>query len=48
MPLEATKEGALVAGTGHSGFPNQINNVRAFPCILVVPLTFMGEQSMRI
>jgi malate dehydrogenase (oxaloacetate-decarboxylating) len=33
MPDEARKGGALVVGTGRSDFPNQVNNVLAFPGI---------------
>ncbi len=33
MPEEAIKGGAFVVGTGRSDFPNQINNVLAFPGI---------------
>lgn len=33
MPDEALRGGALVVGTGRSDFPNQINNVIAFPGI---------------
>lgn len=33
MPEEALKAGAAVVGTGRSDFPNQINNVLAFPGI---------------
>ncbi|MEK6922104.1 MAG: NADP-dependent malic enzyme [Nanoarchaeota archaeon] len=33
MPDEAKKAGAFVVGTGRSDFPNQINNVLAFPGI---------------
>ncbi len=33
MPDEARKAGAAVVGTGRSDFPNQINNVLAFPGI---------------
>ncbi len=33
MPDEALKAGAAVVGTGRSDFPNQINNVLAFPGI---------------
>lgn len=33
MPDEATAAGAAVVGTGRSDFPNQINNVLAFPGI---------------
>lgn len=31
MPDEAKKGGAYIAGTGRSDFPNQVNNVLAFP-----------------
>lgn len=33
MPLEAKEAGARVVGTGRSDFPNQVNNVLAFPGI---------------
>ncbi|GMO56360.1 MAG: malate dehydrogenase [Treponemataceae bacterium] len=33
MPEEAKKAGAAIVGTGRSDFPNQINNVLAFPGI---------------
>ncbi|MEM9282997.1 MAG: NADP-dependent malic enzyme [Verrucomicrobiota bacterium] len=33
MPEEARKGGAAVVGTGRSDFPNQVNNVLAFPGI---------------
>ena len=33
MPEEAKKGGAYIVGTGRSDFPNQINNVLAFPGI---------------
>ena len=33
MPDEAIEAGAAVVGTGRSDFPNQINNVLAFPGI---------------
>ena len=33
MPDEALRAGARVVGTGRSDFPNQINNVLAFPGI---------------
>jgi len=33
MPEEAAKGGAAIIGTGRSDFPNQINNVLAFPGI---------------
>ena len=31
MPDEAIKAGAFIVGTGRSDFPNQINNLLAFP-----------------
>ncbi|OGG23743.1 malate dehydrogenase [Candidatus Gottesmanbacteria bacterium RIFCSPLOWO2_01_FULL_43_11b] len=33
MPDEAIKAGAFIVGTGRSDFPNQVNNVLAFPGI---------------
>ena len=33
MPQDALKAGAFIVGTGRSDFPNQINNVLAFPGI---------------
>lgn len=33
MPDEARRAGAAVVGTGRIDFPNQINNVLAFPGI---------------
>jgi len=33
MPEDAKKAGAAVVGTGRSDYPNQINNVLAFPGI---------------
>jgi malate dehydrogenase (oxaloacetate-decarboxylating) len=33
MPDEAKKAGAYIVGTGRSDFPNQINNLLAFPGI---------------
>jgi len=33
MPAEAEKGGAAIVGTGRSDFPNQVNNVLAFPGI---------------
>ena len=35
-PNDAKEAGAKVVGTGRSDFPNQINNVLAFPGILEV------------
>ena len=31
MPDDAKKGGAAIAGTGRSDFPNQVNNLLAFP-----------------
>jgi malate dehydrogenase (oxaloacetate-decarboxylating) len=33
MPQDAKEAGVLVVGTGRSDFPNQVNNVLAFPGI---------------
>ena len=33
MPEDAKEAGAIVVGTGRSDFPNQVNNVLAFPGI---------------
>ena len=33
MPEEAKEAGAFIVGTGRSDFPNQVNNVLAFPGI---------------
>ncbi|MBE6715624.1 MAG: NADP-dependent malic enzyme [Ruminococcaceae bacterium] len=41
MPDEAKRAGAAVVGTGRSDFPNQVNNVLAFPGI------FKGALSVR-
>ncbi len=41
MPNEALEAGAAVVGTGRSDFPNQINNVLAFPGI------FRGAMDVR-
>lgn len=48
MPSEAKEAGAMVIGTGRSDFPNQVNNVLAFPGIfrgaLDVRATHINEQ----
>jgi len=48
MPEEAKKAGAKVVGTGRSDFPNQVNNVLAFPGIfrgaLDVRATHINEK----
>lgn len=41
MPDEAKEAGAIIVGTGRSDFPNQINNVLAFPGI------FKGALAVR-
>ncbi|HEX8974467.1 MAG TPA: NADP-dependent malic enzyme [Patescibacteria group bacterium] len=42
MPMEALKGGAAIVATGRSDFPNQINNVLAFPGI------FRGALDSRV
>lgn len=37
MPEDAKEAGAAVIGTGRSDYPNQVNNVLAFPGFSVVP-----------
>lgn len=44
MPDEAKKGGARVIGTGRSDFPNQINNVLAFPGIFKGALAARAER----
>ncbi|MGE7216174.1 NAD(P)-dependent malic enzyme [Priestia koreensis] len=48
MPEEAKEAGAMVIGTGRSDFPNQVNNVLAFPGIfrgaLDVRATHINEK----
>ncbi|WP_099362158.1 NAD(P)-dependent malic enzyme [Fredinandcohnia onubensis] len=48
MPDEALEAGAMVVGTGRSDFPNQVNNVLAFPGIfrgaLDARATHINEQ----
>ena len=44
MPDEAKKGGAAVVGTGRSDFPNQINNVLAFPGIFRGALDVRASQ----
>lgn len=41
MPVEAKAAGARIVGTGRSDFPNQVNNILAFPGI------FKGALSVR-
>ena len=44
MPDEARKGGAAIVGTGRSDFPNQVNNVLAFPGIFRGALDAGAEQ----
>ena len=48
MPEDAKEAGAIVVGTGRSDFPNQVNNVLAFPGIfrgaLEVQATDINEE----
>ncbi len=44
MPDEALKAGARIVGTGRSDFPNQINNVMAFPGIFRGALDVMASD----
>lgn len=44
MPDEAKEAGALIVGTGRSDFPNQINNVVAFPGIFRGTLDVRASQ----
>ena len=44
MPEEAKEAGALVVGTGRSDFPNQVNNVLAFPGIFRGALDVQAKE----
>lgn len=44
MPEEAKKEGAKIIGTGRSDYPNQINNLLAFPGIFRGALTVRAKE----
>lgn len=44
MPKEAKESGALVVGTGRSDFPNQVNNVLAFPGIFRGALDVQAKE----
>ncbi|UNJ81218.1 NAD(P)-dependent malic enzyme [Metabacillus dongyingensis] len=44
MPEVAKEAGALVVGTGRSDFPNQVNNVLAFPGIFRGALTVQAKE----
>ena len=47
MPQAAKNAGALVVGTGRSDFPNQVNNVLAFPGIFRGALDVQLKKSMK-
>ena len=47
MPDEAKAAGARVVGTGRSDFPNQINNVVAFPGIFKGALEAVPNRLQR-
>lgn len=44
MPEEAERAGARIVGTGRSDYPNQVNNVLAFPGILRGALDVQASQ----
>ena len=44
MPKEAIEAGAIVVGTGRSDFPNQVNNVLAFPGIFRGALDVQAKE----
>jgi malate dehydrogenase (oxaloacetate-decarboxylating) len=44
MPRDAKEAGALVVGTGRSDFPNQVNNVLAFPGIFRGALDVQAKE----
>lgn len=44
MPKDAKEAGALVIGTGRSDFPNQVNNVLAFPGIFRGALDIRAKE----
>lgn len=44
MPDEAKRAGALIVGTGRSDFPNQVNNVLAFPGLFRGALDCRAKQ----
>ena len=48
MPGPAKKAGARIIGTGRSDFPNQVNNVLAFPGILKAALTMRKQITDRM
>jgi len=44
MPDQAKAAGAFIVGTGRSDFPNQINNLMAFPGIFKGALSVKAKQ----
>ncbi len=44
MPDIALRAGAFIVGTGRSDFPNQINNLQAFPGIFKGALSVRAKQ----
>lgn len=44
MPEDAKKEGAKIIGTGRSDYPNQINNLLAFPGVFRGALTVRAKE----
>ncbi|NPE20178.1 malic enzyme-like NAD(P)-binding protein, partial [Klebsiella aerogenes] len=44
MPEEALQAGATVVGTGRSDYPNQVNNVLAFPGMFRGALDVRAKQ----
>ncbi len=44
MPDIAKQAGAYIVGTGRSDFPNQINNLQAFPGIFKGALSVRAKQ----
>ena len=44
MPGEAKAAGAVVVGTGRSDFPNQVNNVLAFPGVFKGALSVLASE----
>jgi len=44
MPEEAKKEGVKIIGTGRSDYPNQINNLLAFPGVFRGAFTVRAKE----
>ena len=47
MPDEAKKSGVFIMGTGRSDFPNQVNNVLAFPGVFKGALECRASEIMK-